>query len=193
MKDSTNKTRYLILGLLSEQPISGYQIKKIVEKRFSFFWSESYGQIYPELKRLEKEEMIKVHKEDLCENAAHKERKKYAITDIGILKLQKWLKMPVEKEMTRYEILLKLYFSNHVLPETMIQHIREFQINHRNQLELFKKFEEDLKKSSDVHDNHSEVLMVLQFGKKVWNAYDEWCVETIELLEKSKKGSSGKY
>lgn len=37
LKDSTNKTRYLILGLLSEQPLSGYQIKKIVDMRNSKF------------------------------------------------------------------------------------------------------------------------------------------------------------
>ncbi|MCK7479112.1 MAG: PadR family transcriptional regulator [Candidatus Moduliflexus flocculans] len=47
-----NNTKYVILGLLTEAPLSGYEIKKLVDIRFRFFWSESYGQIYPELKRL---------------------------------------------------------------------------------------------------------------------------------------------
>ena len=46
------QTDYVILGLLAEQPLSGYQIKKIVDIRFQFFWSESFGQIFPALKSL---------------------------------------------------------------------------------------------------------------------------------------------
>ena len=46
------QTDYVILGLLAERPLSGYQIKKIVDIRFGFFWSESFGQIFPALKSL---------------------------------------------------------------------------------------------------------------------------------------------
>jgi DNA-binding PadR family transcriptional regulator len=42
-----SKTKYPILGLLAEQPMSGYDIKKLVDVRFSFFWNESYGQSIP--------------------------------------------------------------------------------------------------------------------------------------------------
>ena len=44
------QTDYVILGLLAERPLSGYQIKKIIDIRFQFFWSESFGQIFPALK-----------------------------------------------------------------------------------------------------------------------------------------------
>ena len=46
------QTDYVILGLLSEAPLSGYAIKKIVDLRFRFFWSESFGQIFPALRAL---------------------------------------------------------------------------------------------------------------------------------------------
>src|SRR5574344_764327 len=179
-----NKTRYLILGLLSEKPLSGYEIKKIVDLRFQYFWSESYGQIYPELSRMESENIIeKVVSE---ENTGRKNSCKYKITDQGLVELKDWLIAPVEKEMIRYEILLKLYFSTQVSPDVMIDHIREFQINHRKQQHMFDLFHKDLEEHLDTHDNHSEVLMVLGFGQKVWKAYDEWCNETIELLNKRK-------
>jgi PadR family transcriptional regulator AphA len=32
--------------------MSGYDIRKTVQESIRFFWSESYGQIYPALKRL---------------------------------------------------------------------------------------------------------------------------------------------
>ncbi len=45
-------TAYVILGMLSFGPKSGYEIKGLVDKSTRFFWAASYGQIYPELKRL---------------------------------------------------------------------------------------------------------------------------------------------
>ena len=47
-----SKTRFAVLGILSYGPMSGYDIKKFYEQNVAGFWSESYGQIYPILKRL---------------------------------------------------------------------------------------------------------------------------------------------
>lgn len=185
MKKSKNKTRYLILGLLSEQPLSGYEIKKLVDSRFAFFWSESFGQIYPELKKLESEGAISMSNEAGKVDSNARDAKKFSITEKGISQLQDWLKEPVEKEVVRYELLLKLYFSNHISSDVMLQHIREFQITHRKQQGLFKKFQEELERNMDIHENHKEVLMVLSFGQKVWKAYDEWCEEMVRILDKN--------
>jgi DNA-binding PadR family transcriptional regulator len=45
-------TAYVVLGMLRHEPRSGYEIKTVVDKSTRFFWAASYGQIYPELKRL---------------------------------------------------------------------------------------------------------------------------------------------
>ncbi len=45
-------TAYVILGMVSREPRSGYEIKALVDDTTRFFWAASYGQIYPELKRL---------------------------------------------------------------------------------------------------------------------------------------------
>ena len=45
-------TAYVILGMVSRTPRSGYEIKALVDNSTRFFWAASYGQIYPELKRL---------------------------------------------------------------------------------------------------------------------------------------------
>ncbi|NLG04401.1 MAG: PadR family transcriptional regulator [Clostridia bacterium] len=182
---SSNRTRYLILGLLNESPLSGYEIKKIVDMRFSYFWSESYGQIYPELNRMCNEGLIKkVIDED---DSAPRNRCKYEITTKGGQALKEWLLSPVEKEMIRYELLLKLYFSNQESADAMIAHIEEFQRSHKQQQEMFALFQKDLEAHMDLHDNHPEILMVLLFGQKVWAAYDEWCNEVLVLLNKRKE------
>jgi DNA-binding PadR family transcriptional regulator len=184
MKSSANKTKYLILGLLSVEPLSGYEIKKIVDTRFSFFWSESFGQIYPQLKKLNEEGLIK--ETTLNEIDNNRIIKKYSITDNGIYELKQWLAEPVEKEIVRYEILLKMYFSNNISPEIMLGHIKEFQSLHRQQQRIFEKCQEQLEEYKDVHENHEDILMVLSFGQKVWEAYDNWCEEVSLVLEKRK-------
>jgi uncharacterized protein len=47
-----------VLGLLSNGARSGYDIKAIVDRSTRFFWAASYGQIYPELGRLERAGLI---------------------------------------------------------------------------------------------------------------------------------------
>jgi PadR family transcriptional regulator AphA len=180
MINDKNKTRYVILGLLNEEKLSGYEIKRMIDMRLSFFWNESFGQIYPELRRLASEELVIASGNS---GGRGKESKKYEITDRGRAELQEWLKAPVEKELIRYEILLKLYFSNAASSGTMLEHVREFEINHRRQQELFKKSEAQLRRDIDLHSNHRQILMVLSFGQKVWKAYADWCGETIKLLE----------
>ena len=51
-------TAYVILGMLNLAPRSGYEIKALVDESTRFFWAASYGQIYPELKRLEEAGLI---------------------------------------------------------------------------------------------------------------------------------------
>ena len=184
MAANRSKTGYVLLGLLNEENLTGYEIKKIVDTRLSFFWSESFGQIYPELKRLAAEGLIAVCEEPVpAPGKNSKQSIKYQITGSGRQELGEWLKTPVEKETVRYELLLKLYFSDTSSSSTMLEHVREFEINHRRQQQLFGRFEEQLKKNLDVHSNHSRILMVLSFGQKLWESYAEWCGQTIALLE----------
>ena len=45
----------LCIGILSLGDASGYEIKKQLEERFSFFYDASFGSIYPALNKLQKE------------------------------------------------------------------------------------------------------------------------------------------
>jgi hypothetical protein len=55
---SLSGTAVVILGLLDLRPRSGYEIKRTVDRSTRYFWSASYGQIYPELRRLAKAGLI---------------------------------------------------------------------------------------------------------------------------------------
>ncbi|MGH9025861.1 MAG: PadR family transcriptional regulator [Acidimicrobiia bacterium] len=43
-----------VLGLLKEQPLHGYELKKRLGETLGFLWGVSYGSLYPALRRLER-------------------------------------------------------------------------------------------------------------------------------------------
>ena len=173
------KTPYVILGLLSEEDLSGYEIKKYIDIRFSFFWNESYGQLYPALKALKKKGWILNRNAD---TTTKRDKTIYKITPLGRKQLKAWLREPVEKESVRFEILLKMYFSSLIDEDVMMDHIQTFQRNHAEQLVVLNMFEKELQAIKDI-DNHGDILRVIDFGQKVFHAYDAWCEETKHYLE----------
>ena len=181
------KTQYVILGLLTESDLTGYEIKKIIDIRFSFFWNESYGQLYPEFKKLLEQEYITV--KSILE-PKHRGTTTYSITEKGCDSLKHWLAEPVEKENVRLEILLKMYFSSNVEPEIIKKQIEEFSQCHKNQLLIMNMFQAELSEIEDLHSNHSDVLRVIDCGQKINKAYIDWCEETIAYLERKNKNEA---
>jgi PadR family transcriptional regulator, regulatory protein AphA len=80
-----NRSKYAILGLLSWDPMSGYDIKTAVEQSISNFWNESCGQIYPMLKRLAAEGLAATSVE---KQVGKPDRYVYALTEKGCKALQ---------------------------------------------------------------------------------------------------------
>ena len=56
-------TGRVILGMLALGRNTGYDIKQMVDKATRHFWAVSYGQLYPELRRLEHQGLVRGHSE----------------------------------------------------------------------------------------------------------------------------------
>jgi DNA-binding PadR family transcriptional regulator len=102
-------TGHVILGILAiGGDLSGYEIRQWVSQAIGFFWSESFGQIYPELQRLSKARLIKAQPGD----GKGREVKRYRITAAGRAELERWLARAPQAERPRNELLLKLFFGS---------------------------------------------------------------------------------
>src|SRR5204862_4703199 len=101
-------TAYVILGMLSWRPMSGYEIKSLVDKSTRFFWAASYGQIYPELRRLSAAGLI----EGKAEPRGGRRRNLYRLTNDGRRELRAWLNADPHVFELRDEGLLKLFFAD---------------------------------------------------------------------------------
>ena len=175
-----NNAKFVLLGLLSHEPMTGYDVKKVMSLRMSYFWDLSYGQIYPTLEALEKGGLIT--KEVVIEEHGPN-RKIYSITEAGLEQLRKWLAKPARKESHKYEILVKLFFGNQTSPDASIKHIQEFKARNAKNLEIMTLFEENLKESLSWNNDHFYMLLTVLLGKSTFKASIEWADTAIKMLE----------
>lgn len=162
-------TAYVILGMVSREARSGYEIKAAVDESTRFFWAASYGQIYPELKRLSKADLL------AGVDAPRGERKRtvYAITDAGMAALTDWLRQPPQTSEMREEGLLKLFFSGVLPAEDALATLRAMRERRQELAARLRGMEpETLEK-----DPFS--LMVLQGGIE----YNQWFADWCERME----------
>jgi DNA-binding PadR family transcriptional regulator len=168
--------RYIVLGLLGIQPMSGYDIKKWVDASFRFFWDIGYGQIYPTLRVLEEEGLVRIN---IVEDSGPK-KKVYAITEEGLSTLVSWLHQPEEKEL---EILLKLYFGDKLPGEILKEKILAFGKTQKDNLDILEKTDDFLSSLPESKTSKPYLRIVSSFGRYTYESRLEWVTETIRRLE----------
>lgn len=178
-----NKTRYALLGMLSSNSMSGYDIKKSINHSIGYFWNENYGHIYTILKRLYTEGCVDKNTE---KNKGKPDRIVYSITAKGKDELMEWLKIPADDMKLRNELLLKIFFSKDMPVEEVIDKIK---LEHEKNNKLLCEYNEVekmiLKCNNDSYERELW-LTTLNFGKSYAEMILEWCNCSIDSLNKLK-------
>lgn len=170
----------VILGLLSHESMTGYEIKRRIDTTLKFFWGASYGSIYPTLNSLLNDEMVT--KYETKENGRNKVI--YTITEKGREYLKTWLWLPVEKDELRYETLLKMFFGSEIGTKGTLEHILHFEDKIKLELPFLKMAVDQLQKIQNTEDAHTYYMITAMFGVKVYEAFLEWCGTASEVLRK---------
>src|SRR4051794_16529054 len=127
-----SKTAYVILGMLRLGKRTGYEIKSLVDVSTRFFWAASYGQIYPELARLESAGLIRSERDD----SDGRGRRAYELTREGEAALHEWLLSPEPLHLElRHEGALKLFFSDTLEGDERLEPLRQIRAEHQAVLE----------------------------------------------------------
>jgi DNA-binding PadR family transcriptional regulator len=179
------KSRYAILGMLSICPKSGYDIKKSIEGSISNFWSESYGQIYPILKRLVAEKLVVKTVE---RQSGKPDRHVYELTARGRAELRGWLSKSAVPKVQRNEFLLKLFFGEEVPVATNLKHLEKFRETQLELLEKYRVLEKGIRSKYAGDPNSPYWLMTLQYGKAVSRGLVEWCDQSRVKLKRMMTG-----
>lgn len=171
----------VILGLLSHEELTGYEIKRRIDTSLKYFWGASYGSIYPTLSGLVERGLAERRAD--AGNARNKQI--YTITGRGREYLKSWLEKPVEKDELRYETLLKLFFGNEAGAEHAIALVRAFAEKSEKELQYLLGAEKILKDTLNEDTAHTYYLLTVEFGIRTYRAYLEWCREAEKLLKEN--------
>jgi DNA-binding PadR family transcriptional regulator len=132
-----------ILGLLKEQPLHGYELKKRLGETLGSLWGMSYGSLYPALRRLERDGAIEIVEPELPTvaipatgsldgdlaaarlrrpaKATRRTRKAYRITEVGDARLSQLLLDDDAAGDDERTFALKLAFCRHLEPASRLE------------------------------------------------------------------------
>jgi DNA-binding PadR family transcriptional regulator len=174
----------VLLGLLTIGPMSGYDLGQAIRTSVGFFWNESYGQIYPNLKKLAAEGFVIAKRE---RQKGKPERHVYSITKNGRERLAAWLAVEPQAEIPRNELLLKLFFGAQISPDISIEHVERMMKQELAYLREFRRIElEEISKNLQYPDA-PYWKMAARFGQLELEAHLRWGEETLSELNKIAK------
>jgi DNA-binding PadR family transcriptional regulator len=178
MSGELTTTSYVLLGMLAVGPRSGYDIKRVADHSTRFFWQISYGQIYPELKRLTELGLAELGSNPRGGRA----RNLYSITGAGRQVLLEWLATtrPGSFEM-RDELLLKLFFSGIASPEVKLAIVRQMRLREELALAELRTIEPHAREMAQ--SKATMAMKVLEGGLRIHEAYLDHLVTIESELE----------
>jgi DNA-binding PadR family transcriptional regulator len=176
-----NGTKQVALGFLTWRPMSGYDVKKIVEQSVSNFWSESFGQIYPTLRALVREGLASTVPTDV---KGLRRRQVYAITEKGRAALRQWLEDPITPGPLRNELLLKLFFARQAGGEVAKKHVEGFKARMIALSRHYEAIGEQLSRERADEPDLEYWQLTLEYGRLEADAHLAWCDKAIAALER---------
>lgn len=181
LADMRSQTAWVILGLLSiEGKQSGYDMRKTIQGSVGYFWGESFGQIYPMLRKLAAEGLIAPSGRG---GRGRGGRREYSLTPAGQTRLREWLAQPYRVDPPRNEFLLKLFFGREAAPGVVVRHVREFQENNRQALAMIEEIGRVGSAKNAQHPHFRYWMLTLEFGLAQIRAALEWSEEALKVLE----------
>jgi PadR family transcriptional regulator AphA len=180
MRQRSSSSAQALLGLLTIEPMSGYDLRQTIAASIGHMWSESYGQIYPNLRRLEAAGLV----QRKTEQKGKRDRQVYAITSKGRARLAEWLALPAQPEIPRNEMLLKLFFGAQVPVKVSIAHVQHMAVQHRAVLQEFRRVEREAIDSNRQYPDAPFWKMAVRYGQMEIETHLSWAEETLAELRK---------
>jgi PadR family transcriptional regulator AphA len=180
-------SRFAILGMLAlGKKKSGYDLKKAIAMSTANFWSESYGNIYPTLKKLLLEGAIRADSEKVP--ASRRKKQLYCITENGKRALRQWLRQPVVARSEDNELLLKLFFGTMIPARESQALVAVHRDHHIALLEKFEAIGRSISAGPMTAGQKVYLRATLSYGQAVSRALIQWSdatERTLRTLESS--------
>ena len=161
---------YIILGMVLNEDLTGYAIKKSIESGIGVFYKASYGSLYPALKRLTEKGFLTMREEP----RGGRQKIFYGITESGKEVFLDWLASPVALLDGANMHLAKVYFFDKLPPDIRERQLLEHEINNENYLNKLEKLEKDFYSLENASRFYFK-LSTLYYGICITRETIRWC------------------
>ncbi len=177
--------KYALLGFLNYQPMTGYEIKQMIDVSTANFWHAKQSQIYTTLKKLEADNLAVSHVEA---QEGRPDRRVYNITETGRVDLRTWLAQPLRDLQPKKELLLlKLFFSANIDKRAMLAQLHLHRGMHQQQAEHYqtesKAVIQQIAASTGLAQDALLWDATRRFGELYEEMYLRWLDDVIVLIE----------
>jgi PadR family transcriptional regulator AphA len=171
MPVGTPSLRHNILGLLAQEPMSGYDIKRLFKDLSWLVGSPSPGSLYPILRTLLKEGRVTVQ---VVPSSERPTRKIYKLTDTGRQELRAWMEQPVAPDTSLKGFVMHLLLTSAVSRNKLMAHLRQ-----RRAQVLARRT--DLEQSLGLLEEDADLgrRLALEYGLALATAELAWLGETL--------------
>ncbi|MGA9668566.1 MAG: PadR family transcriptional regulator [Terracidiphilus sp.] len=174
---------FALLGLLHQQAMSGYDLRKVFTSTAMGSFSDSPGAIYPALTRLEASGLARGTVE---ESASLRVRRVYKITTKGLAALKAWLKKPVTRDdvMRRVsDLMLRFAFMDGTLgADASIRFLREYAEGLSSYISVLKQYLEANAKGMPL-----SARLAVECGVQEYEARLRWATNSVAVYEERKR------
>jgi len=176
-----------ILVLLTERPMTGYELAKTFDTSIGFFWRADHQQIYRELTRLRDRGHIQGRE---VVQSGKPNKLIYTLTPDGRAALRQWAARPSRAASIKDDLLVRLYALDSVDIDPLRTDLMARQAYHRDRFSRFerilkKRFPEGTASPADLGK-----LLTLRLGLRYERAVVEWCDEALNTLPAGTDGNS---
>jgi len=169
--------RHALLGLLHEQPASGYDLMQVFNASLQNIWPATQSQVYSELTKLAASGLLTVSAE------GPRGRKEYTLTDAGRAELQHWL-VEVETDVhPRSEGLLKVFLLGAVSREQATGFLAWLGETADHDVAALEALDASIEWEDE--DLHVYGRLVLEFAKRLAAMSREWSDWAVEQINAS--------
>jgi DNA-binding PadR family transcriptional regulator len=169
-----SQTEMAVLGALSVEPMSGYAVRQAITETLGHFWSESFGQIYPTLARLEAEGFVVRDADGRTSGST------FRLTSAGRTRLVTLLREPIPAAPPRNGTLLRLFFGG-LLGDTESSHLIDgAEAEARSRLERLTAIRDEVESDTDPDARYR--LATVAAGQHAARAQLAWAQEARVLL-----------
>jgi PadR family transcriptional regulator, regulatory protein AphA len=171
---------HILLGILSDKPLTGYDISKWYQMLLKYFYPTDQRTIYRALKRMHENGWVDV---EVVVQDSSPNRKVYHLTQIGKSELKEWLSTPLPLDPAYNIWLGQLFFGDKVDTAYIVTNLQARRQQVMAQLEELERRANQENPEVELTRQRLIRSMTLAYGVAVNRFRIEWFNSAIQYLE----------